>query len=598
MKLASLYSNKEEKFPTIRFREGFNVVFAQVKEPNASERDVHNLGKTFLIEVIDFCLIARVDRDHPFKDKADLFRDFVFYLELETDSGDYVTIQRAAAGRQAISIQIETERNKILRELPHSEWKYPSLGQAKAKGILNDLLGLDSIKPYTYRKGLGYFLRSQSDYIDEFCITSKFGSGRHRDWKPFVALMLGFDHELLLKKYDLDDEIDKLSDYCKRLEKEAGTRSEEYDEIRGRIQILENKRDRLRQELDDFSFKEVESEISEDVVLRIEQQITELNQKRYTIDYELQEIEHSLQSEYAFDIDKINQVFQETRVFLPESLVHSYQELVDFNRRLSSDRSKRLRELREKLYKQRNEIEDEIERLDKERQSALAILQEMETFKKYKELQGYLYKYERQISELEEKLAFLNRAVTIQSDIEKHKQNRDEIINQIRTMIRSGNSTYKAIRKAFANYVEAVLNVPAVLSVKPNDKGNLEFSTQTIDPHISDRETSEALGTSYKKILCACFDLAVLSVYASKRFYHFVYHDGIFEGLDNRKKVSLLKLVRQVCDEKGIQHILTVIDSDLPRDERDKKLLFQKEEIVRELHDRGDEGRLFRMPAF
>lgn len=74
MKLASLYSNKEEKFPTIRFREGFNVVFAQVKEPNASERDVHNLGKTFLIEVIDFCLIARVDRDHPFKDKADCNR--------------------------------------------------------------------------------------------------------------------------------------------------------------------------------------------------------------------------------------------------------------------------------------------------------------------------------------------------------------------------------------------------------------------------------------------------------------------------------------------------------------------------------------------
>jgi uncharacterized protein YydD (DUF2326 family) len=131
-----------------------------------------------------------------------------------------------------------------------------------------------------------------------------------------------------------------------------------------------------------------------------------------------------------------------------------------------------------------------------------------------------------------------------------------------------------------------------------NEYGNLEFNTRTIDRQISERETSEALGTSYKKILCACFDLALLSVYASERFYHFAYHDGIFEGLDNRKKVSLLALIRRVCNEKGIQHILTVIDSDLPRDERDNKLLFSSEEIIRELHDGGNEGRLFKMVAF
>jgi hypothetical protein len=42
-----------------------------------------------------------------------------------------------------------------------------------------------------------------------------------------------------------------------------------------------------------------------------------------------------------------------------------------------------------------------------------------------------------------------------------------------------------------------------------------------------------------------------------------------------------------------------VIDSDLPRSlESDEQLHFADEEIVITLHDRGNDGRLFKMPAF
>jgi uncharacterized protein YydD (DUF2326 family) len=42
----------------------------------------------------------------------------------------------------------------------------------------------------------------------------------------------------------------------------------------------------------------------------------------------------------------------------------------------------------------------------------------------------------------------------------------------------------------------------------------------------------------------------------------------------------------------------TDIDDDIPRDDQDKKMEFDAAEIVRELHDQGDDGRLFRMPRF
>ncbi len=243
-------------------------------------------------------------------------------------------------------------------------------------------------------------------------------------------------------------------------------------------------------------------------------------------------------------------------------------------------------------------ITDRIQDLDRRRQAAFEVLKQQETFEKYRALQRTLSGYEQELYQLQQQLVQLNQAANLQKEIEDKNQEATEAINEIRKSVRSVNEIYTAIRTTFSTYVERVLNVQALLSVIINQSGNLEFNVRTLDRDVSGRETSEAQGTSYKKILAACFDLALLKVYSTNKFYRFVYHDGIFEGLDNRKKVSLMELIREVCMNNNIQHILTVIDSDLPRDERDQKLLFTENEIIRYLHDQGSDGRLFRTRAF
>jgi uncharacterized protein YydD (DUF2326 family) len=76
------------------------------------------------------------------------------------------------------------------------------------------------------------------------------------------------------------------------------------------------------------------------------------------------------------------------------------------------------------------------------------------------------------------------------------------------------------------------------------------------------------------------------------------YHDGILEGFDNRKKDRFLNAVDRFCKAFKLQYILTVIEADLPRDANDTKIPFPPGTIVRELHERGDNGRLFNMPKF
>ena len=100
-------------------------------------------------------------------------------------------------------------------------------------------------------------------------------------------------------------------------------------------------------------------------------------------------------------------------------------------------------------------------------------------------------------------------------------------------------------------------------------------------------------------MLCALFDLAVLKALEDKPFYHFVYHDGVFEGLANPMKVRLLELLRETVSSGRIQYIFSIIDTDLPRTIDDGvQIRFDSSEVILELNDKGNEGRLFKMPPF
>ena len=120
---------------------------------------------------------------------------------------------------------------------------------------------------------------------------------------------------------------------------------------------------------------------------------------------------------------------------------------------------------------------------------------------------------------------------------------------------------FSTIRLYFNEIVEEVIDRKALLSVSSNKYGHLEFKAQILDE--SGNETSADLGTTYRKLLCAAFDLSIVRAHLDKKYPRFVYHDGIFESLDDRKKVNLLNVIRRYSGY-GIQTIITLIDSDLP----------------------------------
>ena len=149
------------------------------------------------------------------------------------------------------------------------------------------------------------------------------------------------------------------------------------------------------------------------------------------------------------------------------------------------------------------------------------------------------------------------------------------------------------IRKVFNRIIGDVLSTNGLISVVMNKAGNVEFAGDIQNPK-SLAVTDESGGTTYKKLMCMAFDIAILIVYSKASFYRFVYHDGALETVEDRKRILFIKTVRRVCSEYGLQYIMTVIDSDLPMDETENAVLFPDIEICLRLHDRDDSGKLFK----
>jgi uncharacterized protein YydD (DUF2326 family) len=79
--------------------------------------------------------------------------------------------------------------------LPLADWDHREMPFDRARDLLDGLLDWRALKPWTFRKGLGYLLRSQDDFRDVFHLR-KFAAA-HSDWKPFLAHVLGFDAQLV-----------------------------------------------------------------------------------------------------------------------------------------------------------------------------------------------------------------------------------------------------------------------------------------------------------------------------------------------------------------------------------------------------------------
>jgi uncharacterized protein YydD (DUF2326 family) len=597
MKLSRLYSNRSSEFGPIDFSAGLNVVLAEIRLPENRAKDTHNLGKSTLGRMIDFCMLAGRDPKFFLFKHQDRFDDFVFFLEVSLLDGGYVTVRRSVSQATKISFLKHEDPGQDFSNLDDEAWDHADVPFKKAKSLLDSFLNLEGMSPWHFRKGLGYFLRSQADYLDVFQLR-RFAN-RHADWKPYLAHMLGFDAELISKHYQFEDELKISEERLRTIRQEIGGEAGDESKLEGILLLKESELAEKQAYLDEFNFVAEDRSVTDDLVDRIDERTAGLNQRRYSLQKNRKRIQISLEKDKVlFSPEEASELFEQVGVVFPSQLKKDFEQLIQFNKAITEERSGYLKEELEEIETEISSIDDELNALGQQRSKALKYLSSRDSIKKYKRTSDELVELRADIVSLERRRQHAKQLEELKLKIRNLRGEIVEIQTRIEGNVKTCSadkaSLFSTVRLYFNEIVEQVIDQKALLNVRVNQVGHLDFSAELLDG--TGNTTSADRGFSYKKLLCVAFDLALLRAHLQIGFPRFAFHDGILESLDDRKKENLLRVIKEYT-QLGIQSVITLIDSDLPYSEK-AGAVFAQSEIVLTLHDEGQNGRLFRMEGW
>ena len=598
MKLSRLYSNKPDLFEPVEFVQGLNVVLAEIRLPENRSKDTHNLGKTTLGRLLDFGFLAKRDPKFFLFKHLDLFQEFVFFLELELEDTSFVTIRRGVDEATKISFKKHEAGHQDLSVLPILEWDHQEVPFERARELLDGLLDWRALNPWSFRKGLGYLLRSQDDFREVFQLR-KFANA-HADWKPFLAHVLGFNAQLVARHYEKEDALAKKQATAQTIKNELGGSIEDISKIEGILLLKHKEAEKKQKLLDAFDFRAQDKDRTKQLVDDVDERISALNAERYSLNQNRKKIQVSLEEDQIlFNPNEAQRLFEEAGVLFKGQIKKDFQQLIAFNKAITDERRGYLQEERGEVETELKRVNAELSTLGKKRSDMLSFLSGTDVFNKYKQVSDDMVTLRADITSLERQRGFLHRLQELRTDIRALAEERGHLQTEIEADVEKQNSDntslFSVIRIFFNEIVEEVIDRKALLSVSPNQAGHLEFKAEILDE--SGNATSADRGHTYRKLLCIAFDMAVLRAHLDVKFSRFVYHDGVFESLDDRKKENLLAVIRRYADI-GLQPVITLIDSDLPARTQDEEPVFGNSEIVLSLHDENDQGRLFKMKAW
>ncbi len=598
MRVSRFYSDQPAAFPPIDFVSGLNVVLAEIRLPENRQRDTHNLGKSTLGRLLDFGFLAGRDPNFFLFRYPERFNGYTFFLEIELADGSFLTVRRNVAQASRIAFKKHAAGHQDFSALTDGGWDHQDVPFDRARELIDSLLDWRGLKPWHYRKGLGYFLRSQEDFREVFQLR-RFANS-HADWKPFLAHLLGFDGDLIGRHYASEERLATLRQTEQTIQTELGGTVVDASKIEG-ILLLKQKEVASKQALlDAFDFRAADKADTRALVEDVDQSIARLNARRYTLAANRKKIDLSLkEDQILFNPEEARELFAQAGILFAGQIKKDFEQLLTFNRAITEERRIYLEEERAEIDSELKAIGTELNTLGKRRSEMLKFLSDSDSFAKYKQLSSDVVALRADIAALERQRAHLHRLQELRTDIRTVEAEAGALQSQIEADVEAQNadpgSKFSTIRIYFNEIVEEVLDRKALLNVFPNRQGHLEFRAEILDE--GGNATSADLGFTYRKLLCVAFDLAVLRGHLDQRFPRFAYHDGVLESLDDRKKENLIGVIRRYAD-LGLQSIITLIDADLPARSPKESPVFEDAEIVLRLHDEGEQGRLFKIPTW
>lgn len=535
-------------FRTVEFGDGLNVVLADRDEESTDKDTCNGLGKSTLIDVIDFCLGARAKAGEGLA--IDDLAGWEFTLEFSVGAERMEATRSVDAPRTVVVNRLEsteTVSGTLFGDRTYKQKEWHALLGRRMFGIEAD----DTSKHGpSYRSLLSYFVRRGGPaYLEPF--------QSHRNQQLWnrqvnVAYMLGMNWEHASQWQALKDQ-----------EKDIGAlqRAVQAHQTQGHatsVGAMEAERVRLELQL------EAESKAMAD--FKVHPQYTSIQEEadRLTRDIhalaEANVLDRRRLRRYRESVDKeerpppvpVARTYEEAGVVFSDRVRRTLAETKQFRARIIENRRQFLATEIARIERRIEGRDGKIETLTEERAKHLAVLETHGALQELTRLQ-------ERIAGLKANLDSVVASIDDRKRLESSKRSIDAKKHDLTQVAQRAHEERRALWSRaigrFNEHSEALYETPGQLIIDVDEKG---FSYDVeIDKSGSD-------GVDKMKIFC--FDLMLLQSVPDDAGMDFLIHDSIiFDGVDSRQRARALERAHAVAGALGKQYICTFNSDMVPR---------------------------------
>jgi uncharacterized protein YydD (DUF2326 family) len=568
--LRSISSN-DERFRTIYFREGFNVVLAD-RDPAATDQQSRNArGKTSVLLVLNYVLGGNLHEN--LKPLADQGWEFTLTLDLLNEK---VSVTRSLASGSRLRMSFPPALAGVLApylkegSIALEDWK--------------DLLGLtlfrlesstdEAKESLSVRTLLSYVVRSNppTDPLKFFPGQPAISVRKH------ISFLLGLDWNIVRELQVVNRQLDDLQAVARTV------RDGVLDNLRPTGE-LELERSAAQNAVDELTARVGKFRVLEDPenMVRRADNLTEVIAKKRDQAFVDQRMETLFRSALADDPPAEN--LRESQVvdayeaagaiFNVESL-RRLESVEAFRRNLLSNRMQFLEAELSAVRQRLAAVGAELRVLDLQRESLMGQLQAGgaldELIAMQSELAGLVAKVTILNSQIEQ-----TREISVTVDLLKLEK--ASLRKDASTKLAEDRGKVDEISDRFRAKMKRLYDVDAAISIGVDDDG-YQFAVKV----------PSGASSAVSRMKLFCFDLTLLEEgVATGHHPDFLVHDSsVFDGVDPRQRASALKYANSIATTLGGQYICTLNSNDVPDDVAGEA--WYTEGIVRTVLDTDDGG--------
>ncbi|MUG90160.1 DUF2326 domain-containing protein [Bombella sp. ESL0385] len=539
--IEAIYAD-HDGFHKVIFTVGENIILAD-RTAASSKKDTRNaVGKSLLLEIIDFCLGSQLSGKKGLKSPA--LKDWSFTMKI-TLVDETISVTRRLDDSKSVTIEYLSQNNRQ-KTLSLQEWQQ-ILGEKLFS--LPTSLKEEKYAP-TARSLLKHFIRTgKESYIDAFRPVPK-----QKSYAAQIdnAFLLGLDWRNPQSLQFLKDKDASLSALKKAIKDGViGADTTSVAKLETELILLSRECEETKNNLDRFEvlpqYRDIEEKANSLTV-----KISRMNEDNFIDGESLKNYEKSIKEPEDVDNEKLARLFKEAGSILPRNVVKTLDQAKDFHISLIRDRrdflANTITSLRESISSRKKALEEAVE----ERAALLSLLKNKRALDEFTVFQE---KYTEKLTRkniLEEEIS---RKKELGRAKQKLKDERDDIEKRTCADRDEKSSLVDEAICLFDDFLRALYKKSGKLIISAGRNG-YELSTDI------EGASSEGKG----KMQIFCYDLTLM-ILARKRGLgiDFLIHDStIFDGVDSRQCARALELVAYLSEKYDFQYICTMNTDSVP----------------------------------